>query len=200
MIADSVRQVGVAARRALLARLGQLQTFATQRSAALRSIVLLEHDIAQACEFFRQGLGGRVLVATEGWAEIELGGSGGVPGGALLETPVLIHLKKLDTDMRRDSGDGSRERSDHPTAGMAAAGGTRIATRSAAAASVASSDAANPAPPTMLVFSVEDVQTCLVNMLRHGGHMDGRIEYSPDGTTQAVVRSPGGTSVGIIGT
>jgi hypothetical protein len=43
------------------------------------------------------------------------------------------------------------------------------------------------------------VQSSLVNMLQHGGQMDGRIEYGPDGTTHAVVRSPGGTSVGIIG-
>lgn len=205
MLAESVRQLGVVARRGVLARFGH-HAFATHCPATLRSVLLLEHDIAQACEFFRQGLGGRVLVATEGWAEIEVGGSGeerGSPG------TLLLHLKKRDTDTRRNPGVGRREQPEDSTLFQKTTGNpdTRGATRSSTGSSttdsnsVAGPDAAGSArtvPSTMLVFSVEDVQSCLMNMLQHGGHMDGRIEYSPDGTTHAVVRSPGGTSVGIV--
>ncbi len=209
MLADSVRRLGGAAqgvRRlqgAVLARLGHQQqqqqqqhysSSTTPYPAELRSVLLLEHDIAQACEFFRQGLGGRVLVATEGWAEIEVGGRGAHGAQGSGGASLLLHLKKREADGRHGLGDGGRDGGRGQPAGS-----PTTASNHAADTTNTSDISQTPLPSTMLVFRVDDVQSSLVNMLQHGGQMDGRIEYGPDGTTHAVVRSPGGTSVGIIG-
>jgi catechol 2,3-dioxygenase-like lactoylglutathione lyase family enzyme len=143
----------------------------------LRSIVLLEHDIAQSCAFFREGLGANVALATEGWAEIEVGVDGDDGGGTFegararedgdRACVVRLHLKRRAA---ADAGDGTRieetVRTGHPS--------------------------------SMLVFRVRDVQACLVKMMAHGGAMDGRIEYGLDGTTQAGVYTPGGTLLGLV--
>jgi len=217
MLADSVRRLGGAARGvgilqgAVLARLGHQQqqqqqqhysSATTPYPAELRSVLLLEHDIAQACEFFRQGLGGRVLVATEGWAEIEVGGRGAHGAQGSGGASLLLHLKKRDADGRHGLGDGGRDggRDGDRDGGRGQPAGSPTTASNHAADTTNTSDISQtPLPSTMLVFRVDDVQSSLVNMLQHGGQMDGRIEYGPDGTTHAVVRSPGGTSVGIIG-
>lgn len=132
---------------------------------SLRSVLLLEHDIAQSCAFFREGLGAKLGLVTEAWAEIEVG------GGTPSNPSVLLHVKRRET-----------------------AAATTAATKTTA--TTTRTDQQVPTP--ILVFTVDDVQDCLVKMLAHGGEMDGRIEYGVDGTTQAVVRTPGGTLVGLV--
>lgn len=156
--------------------------------------MLLEHDIAQSCAFFREGLGANVALATEGWAEIEVGvdsddGVGtceGARGRAREDGDracvVRLHLKRRAA---ADAGDGTRieETVGEQDEGAEVEGSGVVRTGH---------------PSSMLVFRVRDVQACLVKMMAHGGAMDGRIEYGLDGTTQAGVYTPGGTLLGLV--
>lgn len=195
MISERARRLGVAA-QGVLARLGHRSS---SNLAQLRSIVLLENDIAQSCEFFRQGLGGRIVVATEGWAEVEVGRDGGGDGAGRSEAPVLIHLKKRRVDDSHSESDTDASHTSQTRRRDDVGGANDSGPGMQATGHATDTPTSAVAPTALLVFNVRDVQACLMNMLQHGGHMDGRIEYSPDGTTQAVVRSPGGTNIGLVG-
>jgi len=149
-------------------------------AATLRSLVVLENDIAGACEFFREGLGARVVVATEGWAELEIDNG----------------QRPLSTDQQRPGGHPAPM--PDPTVSPRSACGTTTLHIMKRHAPADSDGHHRQLPSTLLVFTVPHVQDCIERMIRHGGQMDGRIEYSPDGTTQAVVTTPGGTSIGLV--
>lgn len=210
-------------------------------AAGLRSIVLVEQDITQACEFFRQGLGARVLVATEGWAEIELNTGADIAGDKVRSDSVPDGDRTQpctgDSDKSMNASIPDQERpgtaretrgkttapwTDAPVPNRKSTGKpetrptTREHGRGASMVPVTKiqikkrqgarmpPDRGSPsadtghAPATLLVFDVPHVQRCIERMLQFGGKMDGRIEYSPDGTTQAVVKTPGGTSIGLV--
>lgn len=51
----------------------------------------------------------------------------------------------------------------------------------------------------MLVFDVDNVQDRLTRMLDMGARMDGGVQYTLQGSKLAVVQSPSGHLVGIVG-
>ena len=51
----------------------------------------------------------------------------------------------------------------------------------------------------MLVFDVDNVQDRLTRLLEMGARMDGGVQYTLEGSRLAVVQSPSGYLVGIVG-
>lgn len=51
----------------------------------------------------------------------------------------------------------------------------------------------------MLVFDVDNVQDRLTRLLEMGARMDGGVQYMVDGSRLAVVHSPTGYCIGIVG-
>jgi len=113
---------------------------------ALKYILLLEPSIPRAIDFYQQGLGATLRVATTSWAELHVG-----------DTTIAL---------KQDSV-------------------------------VESTTTTNRTP--MLVFDVDNVQDRLTRLLEMGARMDGGVQYTLDGSRLAVVQSPTGYLVGIIG-
>jgi len=91
---------------------------------------------------------------------------------------TTIALKHQGSDTSRPHGHGSNSTMATSSETMMTTGGSKT---------------------PMLVFDVDNVQDRLTRLLEMGARMDGGVQYTLEGSRLAVVQSPSGYLVGIVG-
>jgi catechol 2,3-dioxygenase-like lactoylglutathione lyase family enzyme len=132
----------------------------------LRQVLLLQRDVPKATRFYQEGLGLRVKVLTERWAELEAGSTTlaltAVEGCVQFSRP-LYAMEQFCYSPDGMSGPTDLHREAYCTTGYT----------------------------PFLSFSVVDLQQTVSNMLQLGATLDGPIKYPGNGKV-AAVRAPDG--------
>lgn len=167
---------------------------------SVRYLLMFERDVPKAVSFFKHGIGASLKVMTEQWAELQAGDTilalKSAPGYVVVVVVVLFLLLLLVTIVPfRLFLSVSLSLClflplpfffHHKMKPK-----TSLNCRREAQCSTGYSP--------MVVFNVDDVQERLTKIISMGGRMDGSVQYTLQGSKIAVVKSPSGQTIGLIG-